>query len=155
MLTRASPINCYSPSKVMLRNSFNATSKRSSDSSVFPQSSSPPPLENLVEDSFSETLKGVGVESHEANRTFLAGARDKSISDSDLYRHVMRLPVLPPVDKSPSVHLSFVAMSGMDWRLSNAFIGRLHSLTPGAVQYWRRKLGHTNFQHGWHLGRVR
>jgi len=46
----------------------NATSKRSSGASVFPQSSSPPPLENLVEDSFSETLKGVGVESHDAKQ---------------------------------------------------------------------------------------
>jgi len=76
-------------------------------------------------------------------------------SETELYRYVMRLPELLPVIKAPSVHLRYVAMAGMDWRLSNAFIGRLHGLTPGAVQYWRRKLQHTNFQHGWHLGRKR
>jgi len=77
------------------------------------------------------------------------------MSTTDVYRFVMRLPSLPAVVKSPSVHLRFVQMSGADWRLGNAFLGRLFGLTPGAIQYWRRKLGHTNFQHGWHLERRR
>lgn len=125
-----------SPSNVTLRN-ITATERAVVPILGVPANNrSSLPIGGPREDSLA---KGVGVESHEAIVPPLAGAN-----------HNESLPVLVIAKKSATIESRRRLMQSLDWRLSNSQLAPLCGLTPNAVCWWRRKLGYTNYQYGWH-----